>query len=50
MNYDDVVDASTSPNNKPDWKKLIVRPFVYGVIFGVGLYAASLIIRSPIAN
>ena len=50
MNYDDVVAAGTSLNNKPDWKNLILKPFICGMIFGVGYYAASLIIRSPIGN
>jgi hypothetical protein len=33
-----------------NWKKLTIKPFVYGIMFGLGCYAGSLIIRSSLVS
>lgn len=33
-----------------NWKKLTVKPFVYGIMFGLGCYVGSLFIRSSLVS
>lgn len=36
--------------NEPDWKKIMLRPFLLGLAFGMGCYVAKVIINSPIMS
>ena len=42
----DIADSSTPARLKAD--KLIVKPFLYGMIFGVGYYMATILLKSPV--
>lgn len=33
-----------------NWKKLTIKPFVYGIMFGLGCYVGSLIVRSSLVS
>lgn len=49
MKYLDTVEVTgVSQSGKINWNKLVVKPFIYGVMFGIGCWAGSIFIRSPL--
>jgi hypothetical protein len=49
MKYLDSVEASDkSTPYRPNWTKLVIKPFAYGVLFGVGCYIGSVFVRTSV--
>jgi hypothetical protein len=49
MKYLDSVEVSDkSTPYRPNWTKLVIKPFAYGVIFGLGCYIGSVFVRTSV--
>ena len=49
MKGDDAMDiAKTSTPSRLKIEKLVLKPLLYGMIFGVGYYLGTILIKSPI--
>ncbi len=49
MKYAQAAETSDSSTpNRLNWTKLALKPFVYGIMFGIGCYVGSVLIRSPL--
>ena len=45
------MEGSAQTNEKKIiWSKMVIQPLIYGALGGVGMYAALLVIKSPIGN
>lgn len=51
MKYSDLVKITEeSKEGKINWKSLVLKPMIYGAIYGAGCYAITLFLKSPLGS